>query len=89
MEHAGGFHPAAHFEENDASLLGIEVEDASRYGRLEVSADHRLTALREKQPGRGLDQVRRFPGWKLHPLKRDLIGFWTLTVTGKWAITRS
>jgi hypothetical protein len=57
MEHAGGFHPAAHSEENDASLLGIEVEDASRYGWLEVSADHRLTALREKQPGRGLDQV--------------------------------
>ncbi len=69
MEHAGGFHPPAYFEENDASLLGIEVEDASRYGRLEVSADHRLTALREKQPGRSLDQVRRFPGWKLRPLK--------------------
>ncbi|MDA1315572.1 MAG: type II toxin-antitoxin system RelE/ParE family toxin [Acidobacteria bacterium] len=29
-----------------------------------------------------LDQVTRFPGWKLHPLKGDLKGFWSLTVTG-------
>lgn len=29
-----------------------------------------------------LDQMRRFPGWKLHPLKGDLQGFWSLTVTG-------
>jgi proteic killer suppression protein len=29
-----------------------------------------------------LDQVSRFPGWKLHPLKGDLKGFWSLTVTG-------
>ena len=29
----------------------------------------------------GLNQVSRFPGWKLHPLKGDLKGFWSLTVT--------
>jgi proteic killer suppression protein len=29
-----------------------------------------------------LDQVGRFPGWKLHPLKGDLEGFWGMTVTG-------
>ena len=29
-----------------------------------------------------LDQVGLFPGWKLHPLKGDLKGFWTLTVSG-------
>jgi len=33
-----------------------------------------------------LDQMRRFPGWKLHPLKGDLIGFWSLTVTGNWRL---
>jgi len=29
-----------------------------------------------------LDQLGKFPGWKLHPLKGDLKGFWSLTVTG-------
>jgi len=29
-----------------------------------------------------LAQVSRFPGWKLHPLKGDRKGFWSLTVTG-------
>jgi proteic killer suppression protein len=32
-----------------------------------------------------LDQVSRFPGWKLHPLKGGLEGFWSLTVTGELA----
>jgi proteic killer suppression protein len=33
-----------------------------------------------------IGQLRRFPGWKLHPLKGDLKGFWSLTVTGKWRL---
>ena len=33
-----------------------------------------------------LDQVSRFPGWKLHPLKGGLKGFWSLTVTGNWRL---
>ena len=33
-----------------------------------------------------LDQVGRFPGWKLHPLKGDLKVFWSLTVTGNWRL---
>jgi proteic killer suppression protein len=33
-----------------------------------------------------LDQLGRFPGWKLHPLKGDLKGFWSLTVTGNWRL---
>jgi proteic killer suppression protein len=31
-----------------------------------------------------LDQLNRFPGWKLHPLKGELKGCWSLTVTGNW-----
>lgn len=34
----------------------------------------------------GVDQVGRFPGWKLHPLKGGLKGFWSLTVTGNWRL---
>ncbi len=33
-----------------------------------------------------LDQLRLFPGWKLHPLKGDLRGLWSLTVTGNWRL---
>jgi toxin HigB-1 len=33
-----------------------------------------------------LTQVRQFPGWKLHPLKGGLKGFWSLTVTGNWRL---
>jgi len=31
-------------------------------------------------------QNGRFPGWKLHPLKGDLKGLWSLTVTGNWRL---
>jgi proteic killer suppression protein len=33
-----------------------------------------------------LDQLSRFPGWKLHPLKGDRRGSWSLTVTGNWRL---
>ena len=33
-----------------------------------------------------IEQVSRFPGWKLHPLKGDLKGFWSLTVTANWRV---
>ena len=34
-----------------------------------------------------LEQLNRFPGWKLHPLKCNLKGFWSLTVTGNGRLT--
>lgn len=33
-----------------------------------------------------LDQVERFPGWRLHPLKGALKQFWSLSVTGNWRL---
>lgn len=33
-----------------------------------------------------VEQVSRFPGWKLHALKGSLKGFWSLTVTGNWRL---
>jgi proteic killer suppression protein len=33
-----------------------------------------------------LEQLGKFPGWKLHPLKGDMKGFWSLTVTGNWRL---
>jgi proteic killer suppression protein len=33
-----------------------------------------------------LDQVIRFRGWKLRPLRGDMKGFWSLSVTGNWRL---
>lgn len=33
-----------------------------------------------------VEQLGRFPGWRLHPLKGDMKGFWSLTVTGNWRL---
>ncbi len=38
----------------EATVLGLGMEDASRYGTLEFAADGVLSAFREKQPGRGV-----------------------------------
>ena len=38
------------------------------------------------ETAQNLEQVGRFPGWKLHPLKGNLQGFWSLTVTGNWRV---
>ena len=33
-----------------------------------------------------VEQLGKFPGWKLHSLKGDRKGFWSLTVTGNWRL---
>jgi toxin HigB-1 len=33
-----------------------------------------------------LEQVERFPGWRLPALKGDLMGYWSPTVTGHWRL---
>ncbi len=33
-----------------------------------------------------IEEVGRFPGWRLHSLKGNLKGYWSLTVTGNWRI---
>lgn len=35
-------------------LIGVRVDDSARYGSLDVGADGRLIAFREKVPGRGI-----------------------------------
>ncbi|HUO06120.1 MAG TPA: type II toxin-antitoxin system RelE/ParE family toxin [Candidatus Binataceae bacterium] len=31
-------------------------------------------------------EVGLFPGWRLHPLKGELKGFWSVTVSGNWRV---
>ncbi len=42
-----------------------------------------LTVLDE---AREPEEMGRYPGWRLHPLKGDMKGFWSLTVTGNWRL---
>ncbi len=30
--------------------------------------------------------VGLFPGWRIHPLKGDLKGFWSVSVSGNWRV---
>ncbi len=49
-------------------------------------ADKLRKLLLTMETANNLEQLNRFPGWKLHPLKRDLKGLWSLTVTGNWRL---
>lgn len=33
-----------------------------------------------------LDELGTIPGWRLHPLKGELKGFWNLSMTGNWRL---
>jgi proteic killer suppression protein len=49
-------------------------------------ADKLRKLLLTMETANNLEQMNRFPGWRLHPLKGDLTGFWSLTVTGNWRL---
>jgi toxin HigB-1 len=49
-------------------------------------ADKLRKLLFTLETANNLEQVKRFPGWRLHPLKGELGGFWSLTVTGNWRL---
>jgi proteic killer suppression protein len=61
-------------------------EDDDAKGVPLVTADKLRKLLFALETADGLDQVSRFPGWKLHPLKGELKGLWSLTVTGNWRL---
>ena len=61
-------------------------QDGSAKGIQPAMADKLRKILFALETAESLEQLRRFPGWKLHPLKGDLQGFWSLTVTGNWRL---
>ena len=56
--------------------------DGSPKGVPPAMADKLRKLLFAIETAETLDQLSRFPGWKLHPLKGAMTGFWSLTVTG-------
>ena len=57
-------------------------EEGTTKGVPPAVADKLRKLLFALETAERLEQLDRFPGWKLHPLKGDLEGFWSLTVTG-------
>ena len=66
--------------------LRLLYEDGNVKGVPPAMADKLRKVLFVLETAADLDQASRFPGWKLHPLKGDLKGFWSLTVTGNWRL---
>jgi proteic killer suppression protein len=61
-------------------------EDRSTKGVPSEMADKLRKLLFALETAETLEQVGRFPGWKLHPLKGHRKGSWSLTVTGNWRL---
>jgi proteic killer suppression protein len=61
-------------------------EDGDARGLPSATADKLRKLLFALETAKTLEQLARFPGWKLHPLKGDLKGLWSLTVTGNWRL---
>ena len=49
-------------------------------------ADKLRKLLLTMETADSLHQLGYFPGWRLHSLKGDSKGFWSLTVTGNWRL---
>jgi len=59
-----------------SSLAGIQAKHAAK---LQIQ----LTALDKAED---IEEMN-FPGWRLHPLKGNLAGLWSITVNGNWRVT--
>ena len=66
-------------------LRQLHADDNAK-GVPPAMADKLRKLLFTLETANDLDQVSRFPGWKLHPLKGDLKEFWSLAVTGNWRL---
>lgn len=58
------------------STAGIQAKHATK---LQIQ----LTTLNEAQE---IEQMN-VPGWRLHPLKGNLDGYWSITVNANWRLT--
>lgn len=59
----------------DDDRRGLKAEQADRIGRV-LARLHRAS-----KPGH-MD----LPGWRLHPLKGDLAGYWSVAITANWRV---
>jgi toxin HigB-1 len=62
----------------------FEADDAS--GLASSSVEKIKDVLSALDTASKATEVGLFPGWRLHPLKGSLNGWWSVTVTGNWRI---
>jgi proteic killer suppression protein len=55
---------------------GVRADQVKRLRRALTALDTAAT----------LDDMKTFPGWRLHPLTGDHKGFWSISVTGNWRL---
>lgn len=58
------------------SIRGLSADHVRRLRRM-------LTALHAAED---LSQLETIPGWRLHALKGDMLGFWSMSVSGNWRL---
>ncbi|MEY8690011.1 MAG: type II toxin-antitoxin system RelE/ParE family toxin [Leptothrix sp. (in: b-proteobacteria)] len=58
------------------STAGIQASHAAKLGRM-------LAVLNHATEPQGMNQV----GWRLHPLKGNMAGHWSVWVSGNWRLT--
>lgn len=66
--------------------LGKLYEDGNARAVPPAMAEKLSKLLFTLETAESIEQIAKFPGWKLHPLKGDYKGFWSLTVTGNWRL---
>jgi proteic killer suppression protein len=66
--------------------LGKLYEDGSTRAVPPAMAEKLRNLLFTLETAETIEQIGKFPGWNLHPLKGDLKGFWSLTVSGNWRL---
>jgi toxin HigB-1 len=55
---------------------GIRADQAKRLRRALTALDTVAT----------LEDMKAYPGWRLHPLTGDRKGFWSISITGNWRL---
>ena len=55
---------------------GVRADQVKRLRRALTALDTAAT----------LEDMKTFPGWRLHPLTGDRKGFWSISVTGNWRL---
>lgn len=66
-------------------LKSLYYEDCSR-GVPQAMLGKIRRLLTAMEAARDLEDLKVFPGWRLHPLQGGLADHWSLTVTGNWRI---
>ncbi len=61
-------------------------EDGIAKGVPSAMADKLRKLMLALETAEALEQMNRFPGWRLHPLKGERKGLWSLSVTGNWRL---